>query len=179
MLHAHSCFAVAPPGILDDVARFAGAEATPAERRMGARRIRGWQGVPRASIEEAPGSCQGTGPEQTILAALFEELNRRHFPTRPLPPIPLRISRRMTRRLGHVRLGGVAGGPRRVIEIAIARRLLRPHSADHLRDTLLHEMAHAEAWLVHGHRGHGSPWKAVARRVGCEPRARAAPFRST
>ncbi|MGH7504539.1 MAG: SprT-like domain-containing protein, partial [Longimicrobiales bacterium] len=38
-------------------------------------------------------------------------------------------------------------------------------------DTLLHEMAHAEAWLLHAHREHGRPWRTVARRVGCEARA--------
>jgi predicted SprT family Zn-dependent metalloprotease len=40
-----------------------------------------------------------------------------------------------------------------------------------LVDTLLNDMAHAEAWLMHGHRGHGGVWRAIARRVGCEARA--------
>ena len=34
-------------------------------------------------------------------------------------------------------------------------------------DTLIHEMAHIEAWLLHNDGGHGDDWKRIARRVGC------------
>jgi hypothetical protein len=32
-------------------------------------------------------------------------------------------------------------------------------------------MAHVEAWVVFGHRGHGQPWKVIAQRLGCEVNA--------
>jgi predicted SprT family Zn-dependent metalloprotease len=53
----------------------------------------------------------------------------------------------------------------------ISADLLLPANAEVLRDTLLHEMAHGEAWLRHGHRGHGKIWRRIAERVGCVPRA--------
>jgi len=84
------------------------------------------------------------------------------------------------RRLGHVQYGGpprrrpgAEGGTdvRSVTEIALNVHLLLPGNGRALRDTLLHEMAHAEAWLRHGHRGHGRIWQRLAARVGCEPLA--------
>ncbi|NIP78304.1 MAG: hypothetical protein GWM90_03535, partial [Gemmatimonadetes bacterium] len=79
--------------------------------------------------------------------------------------MPLRVSRRMTRSLGTIRYGrgtdagegaaGRVGAGRTVAEIAISAQLLEPGNRAVLEDTLLHEMAHAEAWLLHGHRGHG------------------------
>jgi hypothetical protein len=32
-------------------------------------------------------------------------------------------------------------------------------------------MAHVEAWLDHGDRGHGPHWRRIAKRLGCVPRA--------
>jgi predicted SprT family Zn-dependent metalloprotease len=75
----------------------------------------------------------------------------------------------MSRRLGQIRF--LDGPPRRVVEIALnADLMLEANEAQRL-DTMLHEMAHAEAFLVHGHRGHGAVWRRIAGRVGCEPRA--------
>jgi predicted SprT family Zn-dependent metalloprotease len=58
-----------------------------------------------------------------------------------------------------------------MVEIALNIDLMAEGSERQLRDTLLHEMAHAEAWLVHGERGHGAHWRRIARRLGCVPRA--------
>lgn len=77
----------------------------------------------------------------------------------------------MTRRLGHVRYHREEDGRPSVIELALSRDLFLPGNEVHLRDTLLHEMAHIEAWLEHEHGGHGPVWKRIAQRVGCEPRA--------
>ncbi len=60
---------------------------------------------------------------------------------------------------------------RRIIDLALSADLFVDGNERELLDTMLHEMAHVEAYLVHGHKGHGGPWKAVARRVGCEARA--------
>jgi hypothetical protein len=58
-----------------------------------------------------------------------------------------------------------------VAELALNIDLLLPGNEKALLDTMLHEMAHVEAWLVHGHREHGRIWRDVARRVGCEAKA--------
>ena len=51
----------------------------------------------------------------------------------------------------------------RFSEIKLASKIL--DSADRLRDTLIHEMCHAAAWVVSGYRdGHGPVWKNWARR---------------
>jgi predicted SprT family Zn-dependent metalloprotease len=38
-----------------------------------------------------------------------------------------------------------------------------------VRSTVLHEIAHALAFLETGHKGHGPPWKAVCDRIGAKP----------
>lgn len=169
-LNGHACFRDAPPRIVDAVVRVVTAPRDTADRRAALRTLREWDGTRRglararrATPRRRPAvDGPGTGP----LRSLFRRLNRRRFGGR-LPAIPLRISRRMTRSLGTIRYGldGV------VEEIAISAALLRPANRAALVDTMLHEMAHAEAWLRHGHRGHGRAWKAIARRVGCRPRA--------
>ncbi|GAA1914998.1 hypothetical protein GCM10009815_07380 [Nocardioides marmoribigeumensis] len=48
--------------------------------------------------------------------------------------------------------------------IGLSRPLTALHSEDEVRDTVLHEIAHA---LVGPGTGHGPRWRAVARRIGC------------
>lgn len=48
-----------------------------------------------------------------------------------------------------------------------------PHLDDQARDTILHEIAHALAWMNSGERGHGRAWKAWCLQVGAMPRASA------
>lgn len=45
-----------------------------------------------------------------------------------------------------------------------------PHE---IRDTILHEIAHALAWTRHGDRTHGPLWKQICRDLGAVPRAAA------
>ena len=53
--------------------------------------------------------------------------------------------------------------------IRISRTHALEGSVEQIRDTVLHEIAHAIA----GHEaGHGPPWKATARRIGATPRAK-------
>lgn len=188
-LNSHRCFRDAPPEILAAIATFLTARRTSAGARRALEQLRSWEGTQRglaAARRQRPRRRRPVtdGPGTAALRTLFQQLNHEAFDGR-LPTIPLRVSRRMTRSLGTIRYGpegdrdaphashGSHGShpPRTVLEIAIASDLLLPLNREFLRDTLLHEMAHAEAWLQHGHRGHGRPWRRIAERVGCTPRA--------
>lgn len=46
-----------------------------------------------------------------------------------------------------------------------------PDQHEQIRDTVLHEIAHALAWIHSGEKGHGKEWKAWCLRVGALPRA--------
>lgn len=50
--------------------------------------------------------------------------------------------------------------------ITMSRHFVRMNGGAELRETLLHEVAHA---LVGRGHGHDATWKAMARRVGCRP----------
>lgn len=173
-LNSHACFREAPPRVLDAIALFLRTRRGSAARARALETIRGWdgtrRGLQRARLRRprrrrSPGE---QGPDTDRVRSLFDAFNDRHFGGR-LPAIPLRISRRMTRSLGTISYGP---GPRRTVtEIAISADLLIPSNRAVLEDTLLHEMAHGEAWLRHGHRGHGKAWRQIADRVGCTPRA--------
>lgn len=194
-LNSHSCFRDAPPEIAEAVAEFLTARRGSAPARRALEQLRGWEGTDRgleAARRDRPRRSRRAtdGPETGPLRELFDRFNRDRFDGR-LPAVPLRVSRRMSRSLGTIRYGpdgetaaggaaGPAGAaarprsdgePRSVREIAISADLLLPANRTALEDTLLHEMAHAEAWLRHGHRGHGRPWRRIAERVGCAPRA--------
>ena len=52
----------------------------------------------------------------------------------------------------------------RLSKIELSTKVL--DSADRLRDTLIHELCHAAAWIVSGYRdGHGPIWKAYGRKA--------------
>ena len=183
-LNSHVCFRDAPPEIVAAVVGAVTARRGTGTRGTALRALREWEGT-RRGLERARRlkprrSRKVNGRETRPLRELFCRFNAEKFAGR-LPDIPLRVSRRMTRSLGTIRYGrgtdageGVAGrigAGRTVAEIAISAQLIEPGNRAVLEDTLLHEMAHAEAWLLHGHRGHGRIWRRVARRVGCRPRA--------
>lgn len=60
------------------------------------------------------------------------------------------------------RRAGVCHFDRRTI--GLSAPLTRLHSDEHVRDTILHEIAHALAGPRHGHDAH---WRRVARQIGC------------
>ncbi len=174
-LNCHACFRDAPGDVAAAVARWATGRRGSRASTDALARLRGWEGTRRGLAEARrtqPRRRPVTdGQEDAPLQTLFDRLDRTRFDGR-LPAVPLRVSRRMTRSLGTIRYGG--GGvdsPRSVVEIAISADLLLPGNDGALEDTMLHEMAHAEAWLRHGHRGHGRAWRRIAERVGCTPRA--------
>ncbi|CAN5723409.1 hypothetical protein BH23GEM10_BH23GEM10_09760 [soil metagenome] len=121
-------------------------------------------------LREPISSC-GTAEQRACLETAYAKLNESHFRGCLPADLPIRLSDRMSRRFGHVAYARTIQGDRKVAELALNIDLLLPGNERALLDTLLHEMAHIEAWLVHGHREHGRIWRDVARRVGCEPRA--------
>lgn len=177
-LNSHRCFRGAPAEIVQAVVTVVTTRRDTRARRTALRALREWEGT-RRGLEEARRrkprrTRKSNGRETEPIRTLFRRFNAERFDGR-LPEIPLRVSRRMTRSLGTIRYGGGGeagnGVARTVAEIAISATLLDPANRALLEDTLLHEMAHAEAWLLRGHSGHGKPWKQIARRVGCRPRA--------
>jgi hypothetical protein len=171
-LNVHECFRQAPPRVVEAIATFVRAPRHSPDYRRALDAVRSWEGVTeglaRVRRERARRSTASSGDTGGLMR-LFDEYNRRHFGGR-LPRVPLRLSRRMTRALGTI--GYLEEeGVRRIREIVISADLMLPANAHILRDTLLHEMAHGEAWLWHGHRGHGRIWRRIAQRVGCVPEA--------
>ena len=176
-LNCHAAFRMAPARIVDAIAIFLRSRPGTPDYDRALERIRGWEGA-RKGLERARrrGARQSARllagpptPEAAAIGRVYRQFNRSRFGGR-LPEVPIRVSRRMTRSLGTISYGG-RGDERRVREIAISADLLAPANRAVLEDTLLHEMAHAEAWLRHGHRGHGAVWRSIANRVGCTPSA--------
>ena len=124
----------------------------------------------RGRVPRVTGPNCATPEQQSYLEALYGEFNRRHFHSDLPSNLPLRLSRRMRSTLGWVSLGQT-GPVRLVAELALNLDLMLEANDALRHEVMLHEMAHIEAWIQYGDRGHGPPWKAVARRVGCRPRA--------
>lgn len=171
-LNLHECFRAAPARVLDAVATFATAPARSRSFRDAIERMREWHEgqVAEYGLGEPLASC-GTTRQRTYLKGVYRRLNESHFYGALPRSLPIRLSDRMSRRFGHVSYARTVEGQRKVAELALNIDLLLPGNERALLDTLLHEMAHIEAWLVHGHREHGRIWRETARRVGCEPKA--------
>lgn len=172
-LNLHECFRSAPADVLEAVATFARSlRESPAYRRS-IERMRAWHGAQVEGSERddyGVGPCSATDEQRHFLAALYRKLNHLHFAGTLPDLLAVRLSDRMSRRLGHVSYT-TNRGERAVLEIALNVDLMLETNEQALIDTLLHEMAHAEAWLLHAHRGHGGVWRGIAKRVGCEARA--------
>jgi hypothetical protein len=174
-LNVNAAFRSAPGEVLDAIAAFASATRSDAGYRRAVRRLRHWW---ERQTEDAEGpadparraECCGTPVQRRFLAATYARLNRSRFGGELPDNVPLRLSARMSRRFGHIHYGR-SRTVRAVEEIALNVDLMLAGNETHFVDTLLHEMAHAEAWLSHAHRGHGPTWRAIAERVGCRPRA--------
>jgi predicted SprT family Zn-dependent metalloprotease len=114
--------------------------------------------------------CVGTSDQRDFIREAFARYNAGLFGSR-LPGVKLRFSDRMRSRLGHIRYHTTSSNERIVLELALNIHLMLPGNEAILLDTLLHEMTHMEAWLLHGERAHGPDWKTIAKRVGCEATA--------
>jgi len=65
------------------------------------------------------------------------------------------------------RFGVCRMGPR---EISLSRPLIHLNSEEEVRDTILHEIAHALAWIRHRENcGHDARWKAICVEIGARP----------
>jgi hypothetical protein len=171
-LNLHECFRAAPARVLDAVTAFVTAPARSRTFRDAVEQMREWHEgqVAEYGLGEPLASC-GSAAQLQCLRDVYEQLNDSHFGGNLPRDLPIRLSDRMSRRFGHVSYARTLQGVRKVAELALNIDLLLPGNEKALVDTMLHEMAHVEAWLVHGHREHGRIWRSVARRVGCEAKA--------
>jgi hypothetical protein len=171
-LNLHECFRAAPARVLDAVAAFVTAPARSRSFRDAVERMREWHEgqVAEYGLGDPLPGC-GTPEQRACLDRVYAQLNESHFGGALPRSLPIRLSDRMSRRFGHVSYARTTQGDRKVAELALNIDLLLPGNERALLDTLLHEMAHIEAWLVHGHRERGRIWREAARRVGCEPKA--------
>jgi hypothetical protein len=188
-LYLHISFRAAPREVVEAIAAFLRAGRGSAESARAVARLRRWATESATAALSAgtipanpttsplprrpprPGRCCATPAQRQFLATLYREFNRTHCEGRLPPELPLRFSDRMRRRLGHIRYHETPEGERIVVELALNIDLMGEGSESQLRDTLLHEMAHVEAWLTYGDRGHGRHWRRIAERLGCVPRA--------
>lgn len=136
------------------------------------RRIRAQSRKARAPVHRGPGvgPCCATPAQRAYLRRLYRYLNATRFGGLLPASVPLRLSRRMTTRLGQM-VPGTVDGRRVVLEIALNLDLMLEGNGRQRLDTLLHEMAHAADYLVHGETGHGDSWRRWAARAGCDGRA--------
>jgi hypothetical protein len=107
-------------------------------------------------------------PMLRVLVDWHRRYNVRHFGGH-LSPVPIRVSRRLRRRLGHYTAAIPSGLP---AEIVISRSHIRRHGWEEALHTLLHEMVHQwqdESGLSIDH---GASFRRKAREVGITAAAR-------
>lgn len=59
-------------------------------------------------------------------------------------------------------------------EISFSINHIENNNIETIKDTILHEFAHAIAYQLYSDRGHGKYWKYVARQIGAVPKAKGA-----
>jgi predicted SprT family Zn-dependent metalloprotease len=184
-LHIHACFQEANEEAMNAVVTFLKAGRRSYAYREAIRSLRDFFDANAAKYVTITGEeedhrvardvqrlpCFGTAAQRAFLRDAYGRFNAIHFENRLPASVRIRLSNRMKSRLGHVRYHTTAAGERVVLELALNIHLLLPDNVAVLLDTLLHEMTHIEAWLVHSERGHGRQWKQIANRVGCEATA--------
>jgi predicted SprT family Zn-dependent metalloprotease len=94
--------------------------------------------------------------------ALARRLTRQHGLS---PEFPIVFSDEIGWRLGSCVFAG-----HRPVEIVLVRRWVEILDEAQVQDTILHEIAHA---LVGAHAQHGPSWKAMAERIGAQPKEKA------
>jgi len=121
---------------------------------------------------ESVAYCCGTPRQRAYIRALYRYLNETRFEGALPDDVPVRLSSRMTSRLGHMTPGFTRQRGRFVVEIALNVDLMLEGNGFERLDTLLHEMAHAADYLTDGGLSHDEGWQAWARRVGCRAESR-------
>ncbi|HEX5580693.1 MAG TPA: SprT-like domain-containing protein, partial [Gemmatimonadaceae bacterium] len=168
-LRVHEGYLAAPEPVLRAIVTFV-------QARTRAERAHARAMIVSHHIERPAGSRSRRAPRTAVedeslareLAAWHEAYNERFFGGR-LRAVAIRVSRRMSTRLGHYTAASPTGDP---AEIAISRMHLRRHGWDEALHTLLHEMVHQ--WQDETGRpiDHGATFRAKAREVGITPAAR-------
>jgi len=172
VLRLHAGYAYAPDPVLQAIARFLRRGTRRADRirhkqTLLAFPVDEYSPSDRPPIRRSETAAPGDSLALARLAELHAALNRQYFEGR-LAALPIRLSGRMRRRLGELRVERRTGA---ALEIALSRRHLKREGWPALRDTLLHEMVHqwqAESALPVDH---GRSFRDKARAVGIEPRA--------
>lgn len=103
-----------------------------------------------------------------LLQRLFDLFNKHAFDNQLPSDLPLLWNSRLTKTAGFCVQRKIRCNDQeeeeRLSKIELSSKVI--DSADRLRDTLIHEMCHAAAWIKSGVRdGHGSFWKAWAARA--------------
>jgi hypothetical protein len=162
----HEGYLGAPRDVLAAIVTFVQAHSR-RERLVARRRLLAF------TIETPPPNRrESTHPDDLRMAERLTEahvmLNLERFGG-ALRPLVVRVSRRMKARLGHYTAATRWGDPP---EIAISRRHIRRDGWEEALRTLLHEMVHQwqdeEGMKI----DHGRQFRAKARTIGIDPRAR-------
>ncbi|MEK6609369.1 MAG: SprT-like domain-containing protein [Gemmatimonadota bacterium] len=173
VLSIHRGYAQAPDRVLKAVVRFLKPGTRRETRRAAEHQILSFKaeehvaGPPRRrwSAERArPGDLE----KLVRLRHLFADCNARHFGG-TLPELPIRISGRMSIRLGQL---GLRHGSRRPFELTISRRHIDRHGWEEAAHTLLHEMVHLWQHENGIEVDHGPRFRRKASEVGVVPSAR-------
>jgi len=171
VLSVHEAYAAAPDRVLRAVVRFVARGTRREMRKAAEHEILGFAATIPVEARGERRRRERSLPEDAAalerLGLLFTALNQRHFGG-ALPPVPIRLSRRMRTRLGHLALDA-AGRP---TEITISRRHLRAHGWDEVSHTLLHEMVHLWQCAKGAAVDHGPAFRRKAHEVGVTAAAR-------
>jgi len=168
-LRVHEGFVVAPTEVHVQIVRFVMARR-PWERQAAREAIIAYP-LPRHT--KPPRAPERTHPKDEPLAERLAEwhtrLNGERFGA-SLGLVPIRVSRRMVRRLGHYAPGVEGGGA----EIAISARHVHRDGFAAALETLLHEMVHQWQHESGLPIDHGADFRRKCREVGAIPSAKRA-----
>lgn len=166
-LRVHEGFLDAPEPVLRAIVTFATARTRAA--RNEARDVIVAHPVDRPSpVRRAEPARPGDAALIAQLRFAHDEFNRRHFGG-TLRAIPIKLSGRMSTRLGHYSPPG-EDGPE--AEIVLNRRHVQRDGWGEVSHTLLHEMVHQWQQETGRPLDHGAEFRRKAREVGVAPRAK-------
>ena len=172
VLRIHRGYAFAPDRVLKAIVRFLNRRVPRVLRRAAEREFLAFPVEAHAPPRPRPCARERARPGDLVLlhrlAGLHQRLNAEHFGG-SLGEIPIRLSSRMSTRLGELAVEIRSGRP---LDIAISRRHIAVHAWPEVEHTMLHEMVHqwqAETGL---RIDHGPTFRRKAREVGVLPAAK-------